>query len=416
MITNKGHIPKTGLVIMSGSKVVYQSGNPEGMSMQQAPVGKGKGVKIQTKTRASAKGTPEIVHDLFSKCSTMCSDRFWKTHFDQAAIGVFHRGFAYQNNNLIHRMRSKSKPSYCEISPDPAIAMGQFKSFLQEKAGIMSEEDADLRQNYLEHNMELQASTNLNSWNAVKTMSHRTIVIGHFVNQLGQQYDLDLHKRHNLINLIMLGIAAGYFDASTIFMDKGAITSISGLIRDENGIFDIDTLNLDSKSKKLSKVKRAAPASACRGSRAVTGNYLDDDITSGTTGGDGIDDDASLSSNLTGANVNFLSKWVKFIQKLVRKSTKGTVQVNTPNQMAPIHGGGGGIPTYVGANLVIDNDSDDESEAVDDSPSDNDEDEGFDDEDFDSHITYTGTSTPPISIPTYQKPPGVVIKTTSYSY
>jgi hypothetical protein len=403
MALNKGHIPKTGLVIMSGSKIVYQSGNPEGMSMQQAPVGKGKGVKVQTKTRASAKGTPEVVHDLFLKCAAMCNDRFWKTHFDQAALGVFHRGFSYQNNNLIHRMRSKSKPSYCEISPDPAIAMGQFKTFLQEKAGIMSEEDAESRQNDLEHNMELQASTNLNSWNAVKTMTHRNIVIGHFVNQLGQQYDLDLHERHNLINLIMLGIAAGYFDASTICMDKGVIISISGLIRDVNGVFDIDIQNLESKSRKLSKVKRSAPVA--RGGRAGTVNCLDDDITSGTSGG--IDDGDDAASSLTGANVNFLSKWIKFIQKLVRKSTRGSASTSAPTQMAPVYGI---VPTYMGANLVIDDDESDEDEPS--PPSD----DGFDDEDFDSHITYTGTSTPPVNIPTYQRPPGSLVKLMSHSY
>jgi hypothetical protein len=404
MATNKGINVKTGLVIMSGSKVVYQAGSTEGLSMSQAPVGKGKGAKTQTKTRASAKGTPEIIYPMFLSCALMCTDKFWKTHFEQAAIGVFHRGFSYNNGILIHRMRSKSKTSHCEISTDPGIAMQQFKSFLQEKAGIMSDEDSDYRQNELERNMEATAATNLNSWNAIKTTTHRTIVIGNFVDQLGLQFNMSLHERHNLINLIRLGIVAGYFDATTINVDRGAIVSIAGLIKDENDKFNIDIVNLEPKSKKAVKTVRPKVSPPTVGGRGRLTGQDDDDTVSDVTG-DGFEDEF-FGSTVSGANVNFLSKWVKFIQKLVRKSSKGTVSTSAPALLAPVHGL---APTtyHPTADLVIEDDDDDNEE---DPTPDTVSDDSFEDDDFGTHITYTGTQTPPITIPVYARPPGTVIK------
>jgi hypothetical protein len=380
--TNKVNA-KTGLVIMSGNKVVYQAGSTDGIVTNQAPVGKGKGIKLLTKTRASAKGTPEIKNDIFSKCAQLCQDNFWKTHFDNAAFGIFPRGFTYSNGIVIYRAKSKSKKAfYCEINLDPKIAISQFKQFLQERAGVMSEDDTERKQIDLERLMEANPSNNIDSWNSIKTSTSRNIMIGFFVDKLGLNYNLTLKERHNLANLIKLGVSAGYFDSSNIIVNQGQIISIDGLMRD-NKNFDIDKINLEPKSKKTSKPRK--------GKIGTTSNRYDDDITSlsglhlNSDTGD-VDDITDGMSTLS--NVNFLTKWGKFLKKLANKSTK---EVSTPlsTVSSPMQN-----LMNVGTDLIIDDEDDNSEDSQSESQSESDD----DDDHYEDDLPPYGTQTPPIKI------------------
>ena len=225
-----------GFVIFSGRQTWYSSSTdnlPQSKTKTKAP-------RAGNKNRASAKTVPPAIYPIFESCAALTTDPYWKCMMQEAAIGTFPRSFRYQNGSLTYRMKSKTRE--CPIpTDDPEQALATVRQFMMTVAGISSPTDIEIHKIEIDKRLTDYMAQEYNSWSEIQTTQHRTILIGLFVERIGNEFNLDLHQREALDNSIKLGILAGHLNSDNIHVRGNSIASIDGLIRDsETGQFRIE--------------------------------------------------------------------------------------------------------------------------------------------------------------------------------
>lgn len=234
-----------GIVILAGAKVLYSSRDN---GVVKAPKSN---ISSVTKVRASAKAKRVVEYPIFDKMMEYEVDSFWKSLFDEAAIGKFPRNFKYQNGVLNYKIRSKTVEQ--EINEENIEeAMEITKKFLLEHAGIQSPEDRRRKKIEEEKRIaEMLMNENV-IWNQIRSEKQRMIMISLFVEGVGKKYNMSVEERKGLVQNIRIGMLAGYFNANNIEIVGTKIVDIKGLeYNQETREFEI---NKDI--CKLSKVPR----------------------------------------------------------------------------------------------------------------------------------------------------------------
>jgi len=215
-----------GFVIFSGNKLWYSS--KEGI---ENTICKNKNVKGSSKIRNSAKTRKTIVHPIFEKYSKEETDPFWISFFTDLSVGSFPRNSRFVNNTIIYRFKNKN----IELSlvEDDILSIQSIKNFFSDNVGIIS--PIDLKNKKVEEEKRIAEMTENEtiSWSQIRSDRQQTIMISFFVENIGQYYSLNLIERKNLIQLIKIGVLAGYFNTENIKIEGGQISYIEGLEYDE---------------------------------------------------------------------------------------------------------------------------------------------------------------------------------------
>jgi len=318
-----------GFVIFSGRQTWYSSSTdnlPQHKTKTKAP-------RALNKNRASAKTVPPAIYPIFQSCAELTDDPYWKCMMQEAAIGIFPRSFRYQNGTLTHRMKSKTRE--CPIpTEDPERALATVRQFMMSAAGISSPTDIEIQKIEIEKRLTDCIAQEFKSWSEIQTTQHRTILIGLFVERIGNELNLDLHQREALDNSIKLGILAGHLNTDNIHVRGNSIVTIDGLIRDsETGQFRIEPPN-----RKIRPVR----ASSRKGGNKKIGR-LDSDVSSEDTVSLDREDSVSIDSenpiytDTSYKEISVVQQFDKFLNDLSKKS------YNSQNLLTANSGPGCGI-------------------------------------------------------------------------
>jgi hypothetical protein len=206
-----------GFVIFSGTKLWYSS--------KEAPVKSQK--NGLGKVRASAKSKRIVEFEEFDKLMSIETDTYWRSLFDEAAVGKFPRNFKFQNGVLNYKIRSKTieKP----IPKDLKEALLVVKKFFLETAGILSPDDLKRKKLEEEKRISEMIINEIISWNQIRSEKQRMIMISLYVENIGKQYGLNIEERKGLVQNIRIGVLSGYLNAENIEIVGNCIENIYGL-------------------------------------------------------------------------------------------------------------------------------------------------------------------------------------------
>lgn len=218
-----------GFVIFSGTKLWYSS--------KEAPVKSQK--NNLGKVRASAKAKRVVEFEEFDKLMSIETDPYWRSLFDEAAVGKFPRNFKFQNGVLNYKIRSKTTEQ--AIPKDPEEALLVVKNFFLDTAGILSPDDLKRKKIEEEKRNSEMIMNEVISWNQIRSEKQRMIMLSLYVEKLGKQYGLSVEERKGLVQNIRIGVLAGYFNAENIEIVGNCIENIYGLeYNNQTGEFDIN--------------------------------------------------------------------------------------------------------------------------------------------------------------------------------
>ncbi len=240
-----------GFVIFSGDKPWYSANS--NTTPKEKPVKS----KTAVRTRASAKGKPQVVYPHFEACIPLTDDPFWKDLLMEASLGSFPRGFRYQDEILTHRIRHKTTGKEFPRTMSPVETFRQLRKFLGESGAIMSELDIAANKRQEEERISAMLSRRVTTWSDVKVQAQKSTLISLYSGALAKQYGLNHLQSKSVEEKIRMGVLAGYFSSENIRIVGGIIQSIDGLLYDpETGSFEIDIQKIKTKSK---KPKRSNP-------------------------------------------------------------------------------------------------------------------------------------------------------------
>jgi hypothetical protein len=167
------------------------------------------------------------------------TDPYWRSLFDEAAVGKFPRNFKFQNGVLNYKIRSKTTEQ--AIPKDPEEALLVVKNFFLDTAGILSPDDLKRKKIEEEKRNSEMIMNEVISWNQIRSEKQRMIMLSLYVEKLGKQYGLSVEERKGLVQNIRIGVLAGYFNAENIEIVGNCIENIYGLeYNDQTGEFDIN--------------------------------------------------------------------------------------------------------------------------------------------------------------------------------
>lgn len=243
-----------GFIILSGNRTIYSSGDLSSLSVDKAPVGKGKTQKPKsTKVRASAKTSSEVLYPFFKEFSETTDDVFWKSLFADAAVGKFPRGFRYQHGVLSYKIKSKIYEKYISLD-NHQDALKNIKDFMGEHAGIISSIDTEEKQKEIQSRITSLLTQEINNWNQIRSPTHKMILVSKYLDLLEIKNKLTKKQKEETRSQINIGIVIGYFNNENIIIKDGLISKIEGLIWDvKSKKFIIDTKNIKLKNKKSTK-------------------------------------------------------------------------------------------------------------------------------------------------------------------
>lgn len=201
------------------------------------------------KMRASAKTKRVIEYPIFDTMMNQEQDPYWKSLFDDAAVGKFPRNFKFQNGSLYYKIRSKTleHPIESDSSTNDLLEMIQaVKQFFLVTAGILSPED--LRRKKLEEEKRILELMNneVVSWKQIRSEKQRMIMLSLYVEKIGKKYGLSVEERKGLVQNIRIGMLAGYFHNDNISIIGNRIEEIEGLCFNE----DTKEFYIDKESNK----------------------------------------------------------------------------------------------------------------------------------------------------------------------
>jgi hypothetical protein len=297
-----------GFVIFSGTKLWYSS--------KEAPVKSQK--NSIGKVRASAKSKRIVEFEEFDKLMSIEIDPYWKSLFDEAAVGKFPRNFKFQNGVLNYKIRSKTIEQ--SIPKDPEEALLVVKKFFLETAGILSPDDLKRKKLEEEKRISEMIMNEVLSWNQIRSEKQRMIMISLYVENLGKQHGLTVEERKGLVQNIRIGVLAGYLNSENIEIVGNCIENIYGL--DFNR--EINQFEINKEKCPLPKTTRKVyhdDFTTLRSSKetsTLNSEFSDED--------DDEDEFMRNTENTSGSKSNSLhstnslkKRWGKFLSEIGRK-------------------------------------------------------------------------------------------------
>lgn len=276
-----------GFVIFSGNKLWYTS--KEGI---ENTICKQKNTKTISKVRNAAKNKRVVEHPIFDEIMNNEVDPFWISFFNEFAIGKLPRNFKYQNGVLIHRVKSKNIELAVPSDPEEAVII--IKKFVFETGGIISPTDLNEKKMNEEKRISEMLDNETISWNSIRGEKQQSILISLYVENIGKYYKLTISERKSLIQLIKIGVLAGYFTSDNIKLIGNQIVEIGGL--EYNEVDRVFSINKEScKVCKIPKktYEKTTAISAC-------------------------DDDSEISKQ---SNKNIFKLWNRFLRDIDKKFT-----------------------------------------------------------------------------------------------
>jgi len=302
-----------GFVIFSGTKLWYSS--------KEAPVKSQK--NALGKVRASSKSKRIVEYEEFDKLMKIEIDPYWRSLFDEAAVGKFPRNFKFQNGVLNYKIRSKTIEQ--SIPKDPELALDIVKKFFLDTAGILSPDDLKRKKLEEEKRISEMIMNEVMSWNQIRSEKQRMIMISLYVENLGKRFDLSIEERKGLVQNIRIGVLAGYFNSENIEIIGNCIENIKGLeYNEESKEFEIR-----KELCPLPKISRKTVGSdstiltKTSGMNSASNLYNSDDSDSDIEENDeeysmkNSDSRGSLHSGST--SLSMKKRWSKFLSEIGKK-------------------------------------------------------------------------------------------------
>lgn len=295
-----------GFVIFSGTKLWYSS--------KEAPVKSQK--NGLGKVRASAKAKRIVEFEEFDKLMSIETDPYWKSLFDEAAVGKFPRNFKFQNNVLNYKIRSKTFEQ--NIPKDPEEALLVVKKFFLETAGILSPDDLKRKKLEEEKRISEMIMNEVISWNQIRSDKQRMIMISLYVENLGKQYGLTVEERKGLVQNIRIGVLAGYLNSENIEIVGNCIENIYGLEYNKE-LKEFEIIKEKCPLPKITRKSNQEDFTTLRSSKEASGlssEFSDDE--------DGTNEDfiehsfESKSTSLHSSN-SMKKRWGKFLSEIGKK-------------------------------------------------------------------------------------------------
>lgn len=227
--------------------------------------------------------------------------------FKELAYNKAPRGFRYTNGLLTYKVRSRTFDKTITQN-DPRAALIEATEFMQTHGSILSSTDGELKRRDMKERLAIMSENEVSSWSQIRTSAHRTILINNFVTRVSRAKSLPPDKTRQLEHLLRLGILAGYFNSTTIHVQKGLITAFEGLVETSHGAFEIvpaiiPKIKKASKSKKLAAYDDETSSHTADGSSGLTG-HADEDVDMASPG------------------VSFVKLWVKFLSNMEKRTSK----------------------------------------------------------------------------------------------
>jgi hypothetical protein len=206
-------------VIFSENKLWYSS-----KKNNEVPIVKNKNIN---KIRNSAKNKRIVEFPIFDEIMKIETDSYWISFFNECAIGKLPRGFKYGNNILFYRIKSKIIEVF--IPEDPYESSNIIKKFVYEHSGIISPNDLNEKRNIEEKRIaNIIVNENI-QWINIKNEKEQSILISLFAEKISEYYNLSIEESKILIQIIKIGVIAGYLNNENIIMNNGQIVEIIGL-------------------------------------------------------------------------------------------------------------------------------------------------------------------------------------------
>lgn len=226
-----------GMVIFSGSVPWYASGRSLDTTTTKA---RGTRATGTTRTRASAKAQPTVIHPFFHEASSLTSDEYWQELLAKAAFDKLPRKFRVENGCLYYQT-ARNRYVECSLTVDnPAQVLEEVREFMGKHAGIMSEIDSKEREAMILQEAARASIIEISSWSSILQSQTRRTLLSIYALDLGKQHGLSHAEQLGLDCLIKFAVNAGYFDNHNITVSRGVITHIDGLQFDaSNRCFDI---------------------------------------------------------------------------------------------------------------------------------------------------------------------------------
>ncbi len=225
-----------------------------------------------------------VIHPVFEAAQEYTLDPFWKTKLMHAARGKLPRGFSYRDGYLI--MRGKNKLTTIPISPDPQSASFTFISFMKE-SGIYSDGDVALQQDRIAFKMSVKRDP-IVSWNKVP-YKMRDSLVEDFIKREASMHKLNKEQLATLRVCLFLGIKMKVFGPKQIKMRDQEIEYIEGLVRCEDGGYDVEDELWANASRAITKKAEPqipgedSPSQPliCHIPDKLAKHYMDDDTNGG---------------------------------------------------------------------------------------------------------------------------------------
>lgn len=245
----------------------------------------------------------EIIHPLFNECSKIILDPFWIDKFNLGSMGKFPRGFSYHDGILTYRKGSKSIS--IDLPNSPVEASHMIMDFFKIHGGIFSPMD---QQTSLNINDQEDTAKNNNdqpiTWNDINNKMQECLLSNYFT-EMQKIMNLSQSETNNLRQVVKLGITNKYFGKYNILLDKTRISSINGLLwNNEQRYFFIDSELKPMAVRTYSRNKDALPV---------------------------------IDPNQKDMVPQFYIKWVKYLESLNKKVQMNNrkirrIHINNPNE------------------------------------------------------------------------------------
>lgn len=272
--------------------------------------------KPEAKIRASAKNDEIIVHPIFLELEGICKDPYWKSILIKASKGKFNKGLQFKNDLLTYKIKNKIFSSELSIN-NIYKSLDDFIFFMNENVGILSPEDIEKKNKNLKNKIEKLSVQEITSWTQVKKDLYKTSLINKYIDLYNEEIikdgenPLTEHQKENMKSKILLGLNTNFLNNENIEIKNGFITNIVGLIRLDNGYFDLEfeKYNLKIKKQKLKKEE-------------------DEEINT-------VMSCTNKDPEVFGANKNdtpdFLKLWIKMLKGLEKRTVKYRKKVKIEN-------------------------------------------------------------------------------------
>ena len=167
------------------------------------------------------------------------NDIFWKERLQNASRGKFPRCFYHRDGYIVYSRKGKERKINIPSSPEEAVAV--FIEFLQEAGGIKSDRDIAFAKTNSEFNGETR-ELEYPTWAKITTKRGKSALLEKYCTVKTKEFDLDKDSSARLRSILFIALRIGIINKKTVQMDKGDITSIDGILRDEiTNTFYIDS-------------------------------------------------------------------------------------------------------------------------------------------------------------------------------